>query len=254
MSDLTAFSLAGKRILVTGANTGIGQGIAVSIARAGGAVIGVGRSSMADTASKVAALDGEFKAVAADLANTGAAGPMLDRVWDESGPLDGLVNNAGIIRRADAVDLTETDWDDVIDVNLKTVFLLSQSFARRVLADGGRGKIVNIASVLSFQGGIRVASYTASKHGVLGITRLLACEWAAKGINVNGIAPGYIETNNTQALRADPDRSAAILGRIPAGRWGEPGDIGDAAVFLLAPASNYMHGAVVPVDGGWLAR
>ncbi|RUX05852.1 MULTISPECIES: 2-dehydro-3-deoxy-D-gluconate 5-dehydrogenase KduD [unclassified Mesorhizobium] len=254
MSDLTAFSLAGKRILVTGANTGIGQGIAVSIARAGGAVIGVGRSSMADTASKVAALGGEFKAVAADLANTGAAGPMLDRVWDESGPLDGLVNNAGIIRRADAVDLTETDWDDVIDVNLKTVFLLSQSFARRVLADGGRGKIVNIASVLSFQGGIRVASYTASKHGVLGITRLLACEWAAKGINVNGIAPGYIETNNTQALRADPDRSAAILGRIPAGRWGEPGDIGDAAVFLLAPASNYMHGAVVPVDGGWLAR
>ncbi|TGS39733.1 2-dehydro-3-deoxy-D-gluconate 5-dehydrogenase KduD [Mesorhizobium sp. M00.F.Ca.ET.151.01.1.1] len=254
MSDLTAFSLAGKRILVTGANTGIGQGIAVSIARAGGAVIGVGRSSMADTASKVAALGGEFKAVAADLANTGAAGPMLDRVWDESGPLDGLVNNAGIIRRADAVDLTETDWDDVIDVNLKTVFLLSQSFARRVLADGRQGKIVNIASVLSFQGGIRVASYTASKHGVLGITRLLACEWAAKGINVNGIAPGYIETNNTQALRADPDRSAAILGRIPAGRWGEPGDIGDAAVFLLAPASNYMHGAVVPVDGGWLAR
>ncbi|TIS83399.1 MAG: 2-dehydro-3-deoxy-D-gluconate 5-dehydrogenase KduD [Mesorhizobium sp.] len=254
MSDLTAFSLAGKRILVTGANTGIGQGIAVSMARAGGAVIGVGRSSMADTASKVAALGGEFKAVAADLANTGAAGPMLDRVWDESGPLDGLVNNAGIIRRADAVDLTETDWDDVIDVNLKMVFLLSQSFARRVLADGRQGKIVNIASVLSFQGGIRVASYTASKHGVLGITRLLACEWAAKGINVNGIAPGYIETNNTQALRADPDRSAAILGRIPAGRWGEPGDIGDAAVFLLAPASNYMHGAVVPVDGGWLAR
>ncbi|RWE41103.1 MAG: 2-dehydro-3-deoxy-D-gluconate 5-dehydrogenase KduD [Mesorhizobium sp.] len=254
MSDFSAFSLTGKRILVTGANTGIGQGIALSIARAGGAVIGVGRSSMADTASKVAALGGEFKAVAADLADTGAAGPMLDRVWDESGPLDGLVNNAGIIRRAEAVDLTEADWDDVIDVNLKTVFLLSQSFARRVLADGRQGKIVNIASVLSFQGGIRVASYTASKHGVLGITRLLACEWAAKGINVNGIAPGYIETNNTQALRADPDRSAAILGRIPAGRWGEPGDIGDAAVFLLAPASNYMHGTVVPVDGGWLAR
>ncbi|MBZ9711072.1 2-dehydro-3-deoxy-D-gluconate 5-dehydrogenase KduD [Mesorhizobium sp. ESP7-2] len=254
MSDLTAFSLAGKRILVTGANTGIGQGIAVSIARAGGAVIGVGRSSMAETASKVAALGGQFEAVAADLADTGAAGPMLGRVWDESGPLDGLVNNAGIIRRADAVDLTETDWDDVIDVNLKTAFLLCQSFARRILAEGRQGKIVNIASVLSFQGGIRVASYTASKHGVLGITRLLACEWAAKGINVNGIAPGYIETNNTQALRADPDRSAAILGRIPAGRWGEPGDIGDAAVFLLAPASNYMHGAVVPVDGGWLAR
>ncbi|MBZ9737600.1 MULTISPECIES: 2-dehydro-3-deoxy-D-gluconate 5-dehydrogenase KduD [unclassified Mesorhizobium] len=254
MSDLTAFSLAGKRILVTGANTGIGQGIAVSIARAGGAVIGVGRSSMAETAEKVSETGGRFEAVAADLADTGAAGPMLDRVWQDSGPLDGLVNNAGIIRRADAVDLGEADWDEVIDVNLKTVFLLSQSFARHVLAGGRQGKIVNIASVLSFQGGIRVASYTASKHGVLGITRLLACEWAAKGINVNGIAPGYIETNNTQALRADPDRSAAILGRIPAGRWGEPGDIGDAAVFLLAPASNYMHGAVVPVDGGWLAR
>lgn len=254
MSDLSAFSLAGKRILVTGANTGIGQGIAISIARAGGAVIGAGRSSMDDTAGKVAAVGGRFGAVSADLADTAAAGPMLDRVWDESGPLDGLVNNAGIIRRADAVDLTETDWDDVMDVNLKTAFLLCQSFARRVFAGGRRGKIVNIASVLSFQGGIRVASYTASKHGVLGITRLLACEWAAKGVNVNAIAPGYIETNNTQALRADPDRSAAILGRIPAGRWGEPSDIGDAAVFLLAAASDYMHGAVVPVDGGWLAR
>ena len=171
------------------------------------------------------------------------------------GPIDGLVNNAGIIRRADAVDFTETDWDDVMDVNLKSLFFLCQAFGRRVLAEPGRrGKIVNIASVLSFQGGIRVASYTASKHGVLGITSLLANEWAAKGINVNAIAPGYVVTNNTEALRADPDRSAAILGRIPAGRWGAPEDIGDAAVFLLAKASDYMHGAVVPVDGGWLAR
>ncbi|TPM63049.1 2-dehydro-3-deoxy-D-gluconate 5-dehydrogenase KduD [Mesorhizobium sp. B2-2-4] len=254
MSDLSAFSLTGRRILVTGANTGIGQGIAVSIARAGGMVVGVGRSSMDETAARIAAAGGRFEAVAADLADTSAAGPMLERVWDESGPLDGLVNNAGIIRRADAVDLSEADWDEVLDLNLKTAFLLCQGFARRVLAGGRRGKIVNIASVLSFQGGIRVASYTASKHGVLGITRLLACEWAAKGINVNGIAPGYIETNNTQALRADPDRSASILARIPAGRWGRPEDIGDAAAFLLAPASDYMHGAVVPVDGGWLAR
>ncbi|CCV10864.1 2-dehydro-3-deoxy-D-gluconate 5-dehydrogenase KduD [Mesorhizobium sp. STM 4661] len=250
----SAFSLAGKRILVTGANTGIGQGIAVSIARAGGAVVGVGRSAMDDTAARVAAAGGAFAAVAADLADPAAAASMLDRVWDEKGPLDGLVNNAGIIRRADAVELTEADWDEVMDINLKTVFFLCQSFARRVLAGGRKGKVVNIASVLSFQGGIRVASYTASKHGVLGITRLLACEWAPKGINVNGIAPGYIETNNTEALRADPDRSASILARIPAGRWGGPEDIGDAAVFLLAPASNYMHGAVVPVDGGWLAR
>ncbi|CAN7185791.1 2-dehydro-3-deoxy-D-gluconate 5-dehydrogenase KduD [Mesorhizobium sp. LjNodule214] len=254
-TDLSAFSLAGKRILVTGANTGIGQGIAVSIARAGGMVVGVGRSAMDETVERIVAVGGRFEAVHCDLADPMAAQAMLDQVWDESGPLDGLVNNAGIIRRADAVDLTETDWDDVIDVNLKTVFMLSQGFARHVLADPGRrGKIVNIASVLSFQGGIRVASYTASKHGVLGITRLLACEWAQKGINVNAIAPGYIETSNTEALRADPDRSAAILARIPAGRWGGPEDIGDAAVFLLAPASNYMHGAVVPVDGGWLAR
>jgi 2-deoxy-D-gluconate 3-dehydrogenase len=255
VSDLSAFSLSGKRILVTGANTGIGQGIALSIARAGGAVVGVGRSAMDDTAEKIAAAGGRFEAVRCDLADPLAAQAMLDRVWDETGPLDGLVNNAGIIRRVDAVDLTQTDWDDVMDVNLKTVFFLGQSFARRVLAvPGRRGKIVNIASVLSFQGGIRVASYTASKHGVLGITRLLACEWASKGINVNGIAPGYIETNNTEALRADPERSAAILARIPAGRWGGPEDIGDAAVFLLAQASNYMHGAVLPVDGGWLAR
>ncbi|UCI08447.1 2-dehydro-3-deoxy-D-gluconate 5-dehydrogenase KduD [Mesorhizobium sp. B1-1-8] len=255
MSDLSAFSLAGKRVLVTGANTGIGQGIAASVARAGGAVIGVGRSAMDETAARIAKLGGSFEAVAADLADPAVAAAMLDRIWDESGPLDGLVNNAGIIRRADAVDLSEADWDDVIDINLKTVFRLCQNFARRVLAQPGRrGKIVNIASLLSFQGGIRVASYTASKHGVLGITRLLACEWAHRGINVNGIAPGYIETNNTEALRGDPDRSTAILGRIPAGRWGRPDDIGDAAVFLLAPASDYMHGAVVAVDGGWLAR
>ncbi|MEZ2333477.1 2-dehydro-3-deoxy-D-gluconate 5-dehydrogenase KduD [Mesorhizobium sp. RCC_202] len=255
MSDLSAFSLAGRRILVTGANTGIGQGIAVSVARAGGSVIGVGRSAMDDTAQKVAAAGGSFEAVAADLGDPASAAAMLERVWDASGPIDGLVNNAGIIRRADAVDLTEADWDEVMDVNLKTVFRLCQAFARRVLAETGRrGKIVNIGSVLSFQGGIRVASYTASKHGVLGLTRLLACEWAPNDINVNGIAPGYIETNNTEALRADPDRSAAILGRIPAGRWGRPSDIGDAAVFLLAAASDYMHGAVMPVDGGWLAR
>ncbi|CAN7748417.1 2-dehydro-3-deoxy-D-gluconate 5-dehydrogenase KduD [Mesorhizobium caraganae] len=255
MSGPSAFSLAGRRILVTGANTGIGQGIAVSIARAGGTVIGVGRSAMDDTQRKVGEAGGQFEAARCDLSDHDAAKAMLDQVWEKTAPIDGLVNNAGIIRRADAVDFTEADWDDVIDVNLKTLFFLSQAFARRVLADPGRrGKIVNIASVLSFQGGIRVASYTASKHGALGITRLLACEWAAKGINVNAIAPGYIETNNTEALRADPDRSAAILARIPAGRWGEPEDIGDAAVFLLAPASDYMHGAVVPVDGGWLAR
>jgi 2-dehydro-3-deoxy-D-gluconate 5-dehydrogenase len=253
MIDLSAFSLAGKRIMVTGANTGIGQGIAVSVARAGGAVIGVGRSAMDETAAKVGAEGAPFTGINCDLGDHAAAAKMFRVEWAK-GPIDGLVNNAGIIRRADAVALSEQDWDDVMDVNLKTLFFLCQAFGEQVLASGRQGRIVNIASVLSFQGGIRVASYTAAKHGVLGVTRLLACEWAAKGINVNAIAPGYVVTNNTEALRNDPDRSAAILGRIPAGRWGAPSDIGDAAVFLLAPASGYMHGAAIAVDGGWLAR
>lgn len=254
MSDLSAFSLKGQRILVTGANTGIGQGIAVSAGRAGAHVLGVGRSAMDETAAHLAAADASFSAIACDLGDHKAAAAMLETAWAEHGPIDGIVNNAGIIRRGDAIDFTEQDWDDVMDVNLKSLFFLSQAFARKVLSAGRTGRVVNIASMLSFQGGIKVASYTASKHGVLGITRLLANEWAARGINVNAIAPGYIVSNNTEVLRNDPDRNAAILGRIPAGRWGEASDIGDAAVFLLAPASKYMHGAVVPVDGGWLAR
>jgi 2-deoxy-D-gluconate 3-dehydrogenase len=254
VSDLSAFSLAGKTVLVTGANTGIGQGIALSIGKAGGRVIGVGRSGMDETAALLAGLGADFIEVRADLGSTAAAQAMFEAAWDQHGPIDGLVNNAGIIKRVDAVDFTEADWDAVMDINLKTMFFLCQSLGRKALAAGRTGKIVNISSMLSFQGGIRVASYTASKSGVLGITRLLANEWAARGINVNSIAPGYIETNNTEALRADADRSAAILGRIPAGRWGAPSDIGDAAVFLLSQASNYMHGAVIPVDGGWLAR
>jgi 2-dehydro-3-deoxy-D-gluconate 5-dehydrogenase len=249
-----AFSLEGQRVLVTGANTGIGQGICLGIARAGGAVVGVSRSAMDETAEAMAGLGASFEARSCDLSDHRAAQEMLDAVWREMGPLDGLVNNAGIIRRQDALDFSEADWDDVMDVNLKSLFFLSQAFARRALAEGREGRIVNIASVLSLQGGIRVASYTASKHGVLGVTRLLACEWAAKGINVNAIVPGYIETNNTEALRADPDRSSAILARIPAGRWGVPADIGDTAVYLLAPASAYVHGAALAVDGGWLAR
>jgi len=253
MSDLSAFSLEGRRIAVTGANTGIGQGIAVAVARAGGSVVGIGRSSMDETAALVASHGADFTPVKCDVAHIKAAVGMLDELM-AAAPLDGLVNNAGIIRRADSVDFTEEDWDAVMDVNLKSMFFLCQTYARNALAAGRPGRIVNIASLLSFQGGIRVPSYTASKHGVLGITRLLANEWAAKDINVNAVAPGYIVSNNTEALRADPDRSSAILARIPANRWGKPDDIGDAAVFLLAPASNYMHGAVIPVDGGWLAR
>jgi 2-dehydro-3-deoxy-D-gluconate 5-dehydrogenase len=253
--DLSAFSLEGKSVIVTGANTGIGQGIALAIGRAGGNVIGVGRSSMDETAAAFAPTGGQFHALKADLSDHKAAQAMVDEAFAAHGPIAGVVNNAGIIRRNDAIDFTEEDWDAVMDTNLKSVFFIAQAYARHVLkSDAPRGKIVNIASVLSFQGGIRVASYTSSKSGVLGLTRLLACEWAQKGINVNAIAPGYIETNNTDALRADPDRSKAILDRIPAARWGAPSDIGDAAVFLLAAASDYMHGAVVPVDGGWLAR
>lgn len=250
----SSFDLSGGRFLVTGANTGIGQGISLAIGRAGGSVIGVGRSSMAETAAVMAPLGAAFTERLCDLADHQAAQAMLDEVWRAVGPIDGLVNNAGIIRRQDAVDFTEANWDEVMDLNLKSLFFLSQAFARRVLAESREGRIVNIGSVLSFQGGIRVASYTASKHGVLGLTQLLACEWAGKGINVNAIAPGYIETNNTVALRADPDRHAAILNRIPAGRWGTPADIGETAVFLLAPAARYVHGAMIPVDGGWLAR
>jgi len=239
------FRLDGQRALVTGANTGIGQAIAVSLANAGAQVVCAGRSSMAQTLALVP----NGQALTLDFADPTAA---KEAFADQ--PIDILVNNAGIIRRADSVDFSEADWDDVIDVNLKAVFFTCQAFAKAVLARQGRGKIVNIASLLSFQGGIRVPSYTASKHGVAGLTKLMANEWAAKGINVNAIAPGYIETNNTEALRADPVRNKAILDRIPAGRWGDAADIGGAAVFLASAAANYVHGTVLNVDGGWLAR
>jgi 2-deoxy-D-gluconate 3-dehydrogenase len=231
--------------LVTGANTGIGQAIAVAMGRAGAHVICAGRSDCAQT---VAMID-SAEALTLDLAD-----PMAARNMFADRPVDILVNNAGIIRRADSTEFSEADWDDVMDVNLKAVFFTCQAFAKAILARAAEGRIVNIASLLSFQGGIRVPSYTASKHGVAGLTKIMANEWAAKGINVNAIAPGYIETNNTQALRDDPDRNAAILDRIPAGRWGQPEDIAETAVFLAAPASRYIHGAVLNVDGGWLAR
>jgi 2-deoxy-D-gluconate 3-dehydrogenase len=178
---------------------------------------------------------------------------VVDRTVAELGSLDILVNNAGTIRRADAVDFSEADWDAVIDTNLKSVFFLCQAAGRHMIGQG-RGKIVNIASMLSFQGGIRVPSYTASKSGVAGLTKLLANEWAAKGVNVNAIAPGYIATNNTAALQADESRNRQILERIPAARWGDPSDLGGAAVFLASDASNYVNGHILAVDGGWLAR
>jgi len=248
------FDLSGRVAIVTGANTGLGQAIAVALATAGADVALVGRSSMDDTAARIAALGRASLAISADLATLAPIEDIVERTVAWRGRVDVLVNNAGIIRRADAIDFTEADWDAVMDVNLKSVFFLSQAVAKRMLAQGGGGKIVNVASLLSFQGGIRVPSYTASKSGLAGLTRLLACEWASKGINVNAIAPGYFDTNNTTALRADPDRNQAILARIPAGHWGKPEEIGGAVVFLASAAADYVNGVVLPVDGGWLAR
>ena len=251
---MTMFDLSGRWAIVTGANTGIGRAIAVGLARAGADLVGVGRSAMTETAAEVAGCGRTFVSIAADLSESGVADRVLAEALAAGATPDILVNNAGIIRRADALDFSEEDWDAVIDTNLKSVFFLCQAFAKAALAADRPAKIVNIASLLSFQGGIRVPSYTASKSGLAGLTKLLANEWAARGINVNAIAPGYVETNNTEALRADAERSADILKRIPAGRWASPDDMAGAAVFLASPASNYVHGAILPVDGGWLAR
>jgi 2-dehydro-3-deoxy-D-gluconate 5-dehydrogenase len=247
------FNLDGKVAVVTGANTGLGQAIALSLADAGADLVLVGRSDPSDTMASIHAKGRKALAIEADLSSTQHHRRIVGESEAWQGRVDILVNNAGIIRRADAIDFTEDDWDAVMDTNLKSVFFLSQAFARPMLGRG-RGKIINIASLLSFQGGIRIPSYTASKSGLAGLTRLLACEWAGKGLNVNAIAPGYFVTNNTAALRADPERNAAILARIPAGKWGDPSDIGGAAVYLASSASDYVSGIVLPVDGGWLAR
>jgi 2-deoxy-D-gluconate 3-dehydrogenase len=225
----------------------------VALARAGADVTAVGRSDPGDTGRAVEAEGRRFLSIKADLGSIEPVERVVSEAVDALGRIDILVNNAGIIRRADSIEFSEADWDAVVDTNLKTVFFLSQAAARRMIPAGG-GKIINIASLLSFQGGIRVPSYTASKSGVAGLTKILANEWASKGINVNAIAPGYFETNNTEALRADENRNRSILERIPAGRWGRPSDIDGAAVFLAAPASDYVNGVVLPVDGGWLAR
>lgn len=251
---MTPFDLSGRWGFVTGANTGIGQAIAVGLAQAGADIAGVGRSSMDETAARVASAGRKFVSLSADLSKTSEAAGIIARALDAGATPDILVNNAGIIRRADALDFSEEDWDAVLDTNLKSVFFLCQAFAKAAIAAGRPAKIINVASLLSFQGGIRVASYTAAKSGVAGLTKLLANEWAARGINVNAIAPGYVETNNTTALRADAERSADILKRIPAGRWAKADDMAGAAVFLASSASDYVHGAILPVDGGWLAR
>jgi 2-deoxy-D-gluconate 3-dehydrogenase len=248
-----SFDLSGRVALVTGADRGLGQAVAIALAGAGADIASAGRTEPVATEKAVRALGRHFEWAEADLSTTEPVERIVGSSISALGGLDILVNNAGVIRRSDAVDFTETDWDLVIDTNLKSAFFLAQAAGRHMLARG-RGKIVNIASMLSFQGGVRVASYTASKSGLAGLTRLLANEWAGRGVNVNAIAPGYFATDNTEALRKDETRSRDILARIPAGRWGEPSDLGGAAVFLASDASNYVHGAILPVDGGWLAR
>lgn len=228
------FRLDGKVALVTGASRGLGAAMAAALTEAGARVVGVART-------------GE---ISADLEDREAVASLLDRAGD----VDILVNNAGIIRRADLLDYSDEDWDAVIEVNLRSVFALSRDFARRLVARKSGGRIINVASMLSFQGGVRVVAYTAAKSGLLGLTRAMANELAPMGINVNAIAPGYMATDNTQALRDDPVRSRDILARIPAGRWGVPDDLKGAVVFLASPASEYVHGTVIAVDGGWLSR
>ncbi len=250
---MNPFDLSGKVAIVTGANTGIGQAIAVALANAGADVACVGRTPAEDTVARIRELGRKAEIVSADLSSIEPVGRVVDETVGKLGGLDILVNNAGIIRRADAVDFTEEDWDAVVDTNLKSVFFLCQAAGRHMIANGG-GKIINIASMLTFQGGIRVPSYTASKSGIGGLTKLLANEWAGKGINVNAIAPGYIATNNTAALQADAARNTSILDRIPAGKWGDADDLGGAAVFLASRAADYVQGHILAVDGGWLAR
>ena len=248
------FDIKDKVAIVTGANTGLGQAICVAYAKAGAKVLGVARRSCAETKAKIDAIGGIFNECTADLSSTTPIDNIIKTAIDLYGTVDILVNNAGIIKRADAVDVTEEDWDSVINVNQKVVFFLSQAFAKVVFAQNKKGKIINIASMLSYQGGIRVPAYCASKSAVIGFTRSLCNEWASKGINVNGIAPGYMETNNTEQIRSDSKRNDAILERIPQGRWGRPEDIAGAAIFLASEASDYINGFTIAVDSGWLAR
>jgi 2-deoxy-D-gluconate 3-dehydrogenase len=265
---LDHFRLDGRVALVTGAARGLGQGIALGLAEAGADIVALDRCTSDDTGAAVQALGRRFLQICCDLGEATVADldAVVTRAVAEMGRLDILVNNAGIIRRAPALEFSEADWDDVIQINLKALFFLSQAAARQMVAQGGGGpsgigagpsgigKIINTASMLSFQGGILVPSYTAAKSGVAGLTRALANEWARHGINVNAIAPGYMATDNTAALRADPARSQTILDRIPAGRWGVPADLQAAAVFLASSGADYVHGAILCVDGGWMGR
>ena len=250
---LDQFRLNGKVALVTGASRGLGQAMAIALAEAGADVVAADLGESHETRDRIQNLGRACEAVQADVAAPGAPQVLVDTALRAFGGLDILVNNAGIIRRAPFLEFDQKDWDDVMNVNIRAVFLLSQA-AARVMAGKGRGKIINIASMLSFQGGIRVPSYTASKSAVMGLTRLLACELGRHGINTNAIAPGYMATDNTKALREDPERNRAILERIPMARWGSPEDLRGIVVFLASAASDYINGYTIAVDGGWLAR
>jgi len=255
MGILDKFRLDGKTAIVTGCGRGLGQGIALALAEAGADIFGVGHAPSAErTAELIAKTGKKFVYLSADLSSCERVPAIIKDALSMSGHVDILVNNAGTIRRCDSVDFSEKDWDDVINVNLKTLFFLSQAAAREFIRQQTGGKIISIASVLSFQGGIRVPSYTAAKGGVRTLTMLMANEWAKYNINANAIAPGYMATDNTEALRQDAERSAAILDRIPQGRWGKPEDVAGAAVFLASEAASYINGYTLAVDGGWLAR
>jgi len=249
-----SYGLEGRTAMVTGARTGIGRACALALAGAGANLILWGRNvhDLDDVATEVASLGVDMWAVGADLGDLAAVESLANEILDD-GPVDILVNNAGMIARGPSASVGREAWREVLTVNLDSVFLLSQLFGVP-MTERGRGTIVNIASLLSFQGGLNVAAYTASKHAIAGLTKALANEWAALGVNVNAVAPGYVVTNNTEALRNDPDRESAISARIPAGRWAEPDDIAGAVAFLASPAARYIHGHVLVVDGGWIGR
>jgi len=248
------FNLEGKVAVVTGAGTGLGKGMAIGLAEAGADIVGIGPSSMNETKEEVEKRGKKFLEINEDLSKTDNIDKIINKILEKYNRIDILVNNAGTIRREDAIDYKEEDWDYILNLNLKTVFFLSQRIAKQFMKQQTGGKIINIASMLSFQGGIRVPAYTASKSGVMGITKALANEWAKHNINVNAIAPGYMATDNTKQIRDDEKRSEEILSRIPAGRWGTPEDLVGTAIFLSSDASNYINGHTIAVDGGWLAR
>lgn len=252
---LEVFSLEGRRALVTGGSRGLGAAIAAALAEAGAdvAVADVAAGGCGETCRRIEEAGRRAFALTADLSRREEQDRLVAEAVGALGGLDILVNNAGIIRRAPAADTTDDDWDAVLEINMTAAFRLARAAGRHMLAQG-RGKIINIASLLAFQGGILVPAYAASKGAVAQVTKALANEWASRGVNVNAIAPGYMATDNTAALRADPNRSRQILERIPAGRWGVPADVGHVAAFLASPASDYVNGHVLVVDGGWMAR